>query len=141
MTTVDIAAKLGGLEGLKIASDLALVGAIEEGLPTSAVDAMVETGTLSAREMDELVIPRRKLAQRKQRKQRLTPEESDRLARIARITALAEETFGDEERAAHWLRAPNRGLGGAVPLEMLQTGEGAIVVQQALGQIAHGIFA
>lgn len=141
MTAVDVAAKLGGLEGLKVASDLALVGAIQEGLPTSAVDAMVDAGTLSAEEVDDLVIPRRRLAQRKQRNQRLTPEESDRLARIARITALAEETFGDGERAARWLRTPNRGLGGAVPLEMLNTGEGGIVVQQALGQIAHGVFA
>jgi len=143
MTARDVAEKLGGNRVLRetLVSDLDLVDAIRRGLPTSSVDAVVKSGVITSSEVEYLVIPRRTLAHRKQKKQRLTAEESDRLARIARVTTLAEETFGDAERAARWLRKPNRGLGGAVPLELLGTGEGAIVVQQALGQVAHGIFA
>lgn len=66
---------------------------------------------------------------------------ADRLARVARLLATADETFGAAEKAHRWLRKPNRGLGGQVPLELLATDTGARLVEQALGRIDHGIFA
>ena len=143
MSAAEVMERLGGRSVLRqqIRSDLELVEALRDGLPPGAVDALVSAGTLSPFEVENLVIPRRTLAYRKQKKQRLTPEESDRLARIARVAAFAEETLGDAEKAARWLRKPNRALGGGVPLEMLRTGEGARVVVETLGQIAYGIAA
>lgn len=123
----------------EIRSDLDFLAAVQHGLPPSAVDALVSAGILSSTEASTLVVPRRTLAHRKQKGQRLTADESDRLARIARISALTEETFQNAEKAARWLRKPNRALGGVIPLELLRTGEGGRVVQETLGQIAHGI--
>jgi hypothetical protein len=51
----------------------------------------------------------------------LTPEQSDRLVRVARVLAAAEETFGNREKAGTWLRRPTTALAGERPLELLDT--------------------
>jgi putative toxin-antitoxin system antitoxin component (TIGR02293 family) len=143
MTSAVIAEQLGGFEILnhEIRTDLDLVEALQEGFPTAAADALVAGGGLAADELYRLVIPRRTLALRRQKVQPLSPAESDRLARVARILAIADETFGNSHKTHRWLRKPNRGLGGQVPLELLLTEAGARLVEQALGRIDHGIFA
>ncbi|MBS0562365.1 MAG: DUF2384 domain-containing protein, partial [Proteobacteria bacterium] len=71
----------------------------------------------------------------------LTPEQSDRILRLARILAAAEETFGAQDKAARWLRRPTAPLGGEAPLDRLDTDQGAREVENLLGRIAHGIAA
>jgi putative toxin-antitoxin system antitoxin component (TIGR02293 family) len=68
-------------------------------------------------------------------------EESDRAVRLARITALAEEVFGSEEKAFRWLRKPKRRFGSRTPLEMLGTEAGARLVEEMLYQIDEGMAA
>ncbi len=143
MTNAAIAARLGGKRVLHsdIRTDLDLVEALRTGLPPEAADALLDGGAVSADELYRLVIPRRTLALRKQRSQPLTSEESDRLARVARVVTDAEETFGSAEKAHRWLRKTNRGLAGQVPLELVATDAGGRLVEQALGRIAHGVVA
>ena len=62
----------------------------------------------------------------------------DRLYRLARIVALAKHYLGDGQAAHAWLRRPNRALGGAVPLDLLDTEPGARAVENVLGRIAYG---
>jgi putative toxin-antitoxin system antitoxin component (TIGR02293 family) len=139
MNVADLAQALGvGEAGIR--SEIDLLDAVSRGLPALAVDAVVHSGILSAEEADRLVIARRVLAARKARGLDLTREESDRLARIARVNAVALEQFGSAEKAGRWLRKPNRALGGRVPLELLLTGEGARVVEETIMRIAHGLF-
>jgi putative toxin-antitoxin system antitoxin component (TIGR02293 family) len=139
MTVAEMAETLGVREA-GIRSELDLLDAVSRGLPTLAIDAVVHSGILSADEADRLVIGRRVLAARKGRELDLTREESDRLARIARVNAVALEQFGSAEKAGRWLRKPNRALGGRVPLELLVTGEGARVVEETIMRLAHGLF-
>lgn len=143
MTTTAIAERLGGSEVLhhEIRTDLDLVEALQEGLPPGATDALLAAGGITAEELYRIVIPRRTLALRRQKGQPLTPEESDRLARVARVLTAADDAFGNPEKAYRWLRKPNRGLGGQLPLELLSTEAGARIVEQALERIVHGIFA
>lgn len=143
MTSGTIAERLGGASVLNqdVRTDLELVAALQDGLPAESVGALAENGGVSMEELYELVIPRRTLAKRRQLRQRLTLDESDRLTRVARILASADETFQNREKAYRWLRKPNRGLGGQVPLALLATDAGARMVEQALLRIAHGIFA
>jgi uncharacterized protein (DUF2384 family) len=54
---------------------------------------------------------------------------------------LAEETFGNPDKAARWLRRPLGELGGEAPLVVAQTGAGARVIETILGQIAWGAAA
>ena len=92
-------------------------------------------------ELFDLVVPRRTLARRRQAGERLSPEESDRAVRLARIAAQAERVFGSPTKAHGWLREPSRSLNGAVPLNLLRTETGAHLVEQKLHQIDYGMFA
>jgi putative toxin-antitoxin system antitoxin component (TIGR02293 family) len=143
MTAHGVAERLGGRRVLKrvVESDFDLVEAIEEGLPIAAIESVIRDGTFSAGEIYELVLPRRTLTHRKEKRQPLTAEESDRLTRAVRLAARAEEAIGNAEKAARWLRRPNRALLGKRPLDLLESDVGARMVEQVLGRIEHGLGA
>lgn len=142
MTARAVAQKLGGTKVLKreVRSDLDLVDAIQGGLPTGAVDEVLRSGLFQPAELYQIVVPRRTLAHRKEKRQPLSPEQSDRLARLVRLAERAEEALGDRERAAHWLRQPNRALQHKRPLDLLESDLGARMVERALGRIEHGVY-
>jgi putative toxin-antitoxin system antitoxin component (TIGR02293 family) len=143
MVASDVASLLGGQPGLGgvVMSDFDLLQAVLDGLPLSAVDAIVDSGAITADEASRLIIHSEDLRERRAGVQRLSQDESDRLIRVARVIAAATDTFTDPGRAARWLRAPNRGLGGMVPVELLATETGAALVHETLHKIDHGIFA
>ncbi|MGH7550611.1 MAG: type II RES/Xre toxin-antitoxin system antitoxin [Gemmatimonadota bacterium] len=141
MTAHAVAQKLGGKRTLRrvIRSDLDLARAIHGGLPVGAVDRVLEAGLLEPAELYELVIPRRTLTHR--RKQRtLTPEQSDRLARVVRVLLRAEEALDDPEKAARWMRSANRALAGSRPIDLLESDIGARTVEKVLGRLEHGVY-
>jgi len=84
-------------------------------------------------------LPARTLARRKAER-RLSPAESDRVMRVARIAASAEEVLETREKAGRWLQKPNRALGGAVPIELLRSDLGAEQVATILVRIDHGVY-
>jgi len=138
-------ALLGGpsVLGRSVQSELGLSEAVAAGLPSGSLDAMLEH--MTERDIPHAFVYRVVGSERTlQRKRRdhivLSAAESDKLARLARITTIAEETLGDPARGARWLAKPNRALGGQTPLSLLGTDAGAVVVEQALGRIAHGVL-
>lgn len=143
MTAHIVAERLGGQHVLKrvVESDFDLMEAIQVGLPIAAVESVIRDGTFSASEIHELVLPRRTFTHRKQKGQALTAEESDRLTRAVRIAGRAEEAIGNAEKAARWLRKPNRALLGKRPLDLLESDVGARMVEQVLGRIEYGLGA
>lgn len=142
MTSRSVADKLGGTRVLKrpVRSELDLVDAIQGGLPTRAVEEVLRSGLFQPAEVYALVMPRRTLAHRKSRRQRLSPEQSDRLARLVRVADRAEDALGNAEKAGHWLRRPNRALQGKRPIDLLESGLGARMVERVLGRIEHGVY-
>lgn len=66
--------------------------------------------------------------------------ESDRLARVARLYATAEDVLGAREVAQEWMETPNRALDGARPLDELETDISAREVEDLLGRIRYGVF-
>jgi putative toxin-antitoxin system antitoxin component (TIGR02293 family) len=114
---------------------------VRRGVPVQAIDALVDHEVLSLSEIVTHVLPRRTLDHRKRKKERLNESESERALRIARIVAIAEDTFANIEKAATWLRRPNRLLGGRAPLDMTDTEPGGRIVEGILQRIAHGIAA
>jgi len=66
--------------------------------------------------------------------------ESDRIARLARIFGRAVELFGSEESAQEWLKSPAHAMSGETPIEFCDTEVGARMVEDLLGQIDHGVF-
>jgi putative toxin-antitoxin system antitoxin component (TIGR02293 family) len=78
----------------RIRSGEDLVSLVERRLPTAAIKALVRGGQ-SDIEAYQLIVPRRTLAHRIEKRQPLSKEESDKAVRVARVTALAEQVFGD----------------------------------------------
>jgi uncharacterized protein (DUF2384 family) len=52
----------------------------------------------------------------------------------------AEEALGSSDKGLHWLRQDNRALGGARPLDLLDSDVGALAVERVLGRVENGIF-
>ncbi|WP_294532190.1 antitoxin Xre/MbcA/ParS toxin-binding domain-containing protein [uncultured Rhodoblastus sp.] len=117
-----------------------LLRIIREGFPAATVAFIVDSGRLSPVEVDRVVLPRKTLANRR-KVGTLTAEQSDRLLRVARIIAAADEVFGHAEKADAWLRRATSALSGEKPLDLLDTEEGAREVETLLTRIGHGIAA
>jgi putative toxin-antitoxin system antitoxin component (TIGR02293 family) len=126
--------------GKKAGEPFGLNARIRTGLPYSSLESLAKTLSMSREEISKtLSIPIRTLARRK-RESKLTPEESDRLYRAARVLANAVRLLGDEESAAGWLRSPHVALGMATPFSMLDTSLGADQVEEILGRIEYGMY-
>lgn len=119
-------------------ASLSLVDQVREGLPADVIDETLETGRLTAAELDQLAIPRRTAAHRR-KLGRLTAEQSDRLLRVLRVIDQAETAFANRDKAHAWLRRPTTALDGRRPLHLLDTDIGARHVERLLGRIAHGL--
>ena len=133
--------RLGGKLGVRrIRSDQDLASLVEKRLPPTAIKSLVRGG-LSDAEVYQLIVPRRTLAHRIAKHQPLSKEESDRAVRVARVTAMAEQAFGEQERAWRWLRKPKRHFNGKTPIEMLATEAGARLVEEIVAQIEDGMAA
>lgn len=114
---------------------------VRQGLPSASVDAVVRMTRITQSELAHaLAIPERTLARRK-REGDLSPEESAKFVRFARVVERAETVFDDADGALSWLQSPNASLGGVTPLSLLDTDIGADGVLDTLGRIEHGVFA
>jgi putative toxin-antitoxin system antitoxin component (TIGR02293 family) len=123
-----------------IRSDWDLARLVRERMPIETAESLTNHG-LSEAEVYSFILPRRTLAHRRNRSEDLTMEESDKAVRIARITSLADEVFGDDEKAGRWLRKPKQRFDNRCPLEMLRTEAGARIVEEMLQQLDYGFFA
>jgi len=135
-----IVEELGGEAALgrPLSDDGDLRSAIREGFPKSVVSSVMESAGLTLRELSQSLHLSPRSLQRRGQQGRLARHESDRLYRLARVLALARHYIGDKDRAARWLRRPNRALGGNAPLELMDTEAGARAVENVLGRIAYG---
>ena len=140
-TTQSIVKLLGGektfLEVIK--SDMQFFEKIHQGLPVFALEKLLESHLISPTEASHLIVPLRTYSRRK-KQQRLTADESDRLARVARIISYAEEVMGERKKAHLWLRRPNPALHARLPIDMLETESGARIVETILARIEQGIY-
>lgn len=123
-----------------IDSERDLVRFVERRGSYRMVERFVKEG-LTDKEVYALIIPRRTLTHRRSRDEALTQEETERAVRVARITALAEEVFGSDEKALRWLRKPKRRLEGRAPLDLLKTEPGGRIVEEMLHRVDDGVFA
>lgn len=117
-----------------------VVDRVRAGLPYAVLESLAGRFDIPQDHLLRVLhIPPRTLARRK-KEGRLHATESDRLLRMARIAAFAEDVLGDAAKAGRWLQKPNRALGGVIPLDQLDTDLGAHHVSQILGRVAHGVY-
>lgn len=117
-----------------------VIGQINKGLPFSELEHLQSEldepmGSLAR----QLSISRSTL-QRRKAERRLSPQESDRLMRFWRIVQHATKVFGTVDRARQWLKYPQRGIGGAVPLDYASSEIGAREVDDLLGRIDYSVY-
>lgn len=140
-----VARLLGGHRVLHqtVTTDLQLAALVRAGLPAQALDHVLQRlspAMATQAEIYEVVGSARTLQRKRTARQPLSVDESDRLARLARIVVRAETALGNPDAARRWLGKPNRSLGGAVPLHLLDSDAGALAVTQVLGRIEHGVY-
>ena len=131
---------LGGKQilGRSLSSEEDMRRAIRDGFPPRVIEKVMRASGLTLKELASALDLSPRSLQRRRRTGRLAQYESDRLYRLARIIALADEFLGEHEKAVRWLKRPNRALGGIPPVEALDTELGARQVENILGRIAYG---
>ncbi|MGH7717477.1 MAG: type II RES/Xre toxin-antitoxin system antitoxin [Gemmatimonadaceae bacterium] len=144
MSVSAVAKKLGGKRvlGRELKSDTELIEAIRAGLPASALDSVFEefAEVVGIQAAIYQAVGKARTLQRKRAEGRpLSTDESDRLARLARLVVRSEQALGNRDKAHRWLAKPNRALGGQRPLALLDSDAGALAVERLLGRIEHGV--
>lgn len=69
---------------------------------------------------------------------KLSHADGERVFRLAEVTRLSTEVFGDAASASDWLQRDNAALGGQPPLAMFTTDIGAREVRRVLNVINYG---
>lgn len=135
-----VVGELGGEQifGRSLATDRDLREAIRRGFPPAVVERLMQASGLTLRELASALDLSPRSLQRRRSVGRLARYESDRLYRLARIVALADEFLGDHERAIRWLKRPSRALGGIAPVAAIDTELGARQVENILGRVGYG---
>lgn len=142
-TTAEITAVLGGRQTLRTeprtAADWQAV--VSKGVPVGSAEALKRRIAIGDDVLADLLgVSEKTLSRARAAKARLDPVASDRLFRVARIGALAIEVLEGEAPAIHWLKRPQIGLGGRVPLALLTTDIGCTEVERLLLRIEHGVY-
>ena len=114
---------------------------VEAGVPVDTMTNFVSASGVELKDIYDIVIPARTLKHRRSRRQSLSPDESDKLARLVRVFDQAVSVFGESDPARTWLHTPKKRFSGRTPLQMLRTDLGGRMVEEMLGQIDDGMFA
>jgi putative toxin-antitoxin system antitoxin component (TIGR02293 family) len=111
------------------------------GVPVESAEALKGEIAVADRPFAELIgISEKTLSRARAGKGKFDPVVSDRLFRLARIVALATDVLEGEEPAVRWLKRPQFGLGGRIPLSLLVTDAGRDEVEKLLLRIEHGVY-
>ena len=124
--------------GRELSSLMDLASAIADGLPKQALrktaqrvfDKPSEVNVLMYKIVPEATYKRRTL---------LTPAESERTERLARVIAMAEYVWDDFEDAHEWLKTPHPEMDGVTPIQCAMSELGARRVEEVLNMLFYGI--
>lgn len=119
-------------------SPLTLVDRINDGLPLRAVDAFMTKAALEP-VLRYRIVPKATLANRRRTESRLSREESARLARAAKVLALAEDVWGSADEARAFLVRSHPMLEDRRPIDVTLDNEfGADLVEGILQRLRFG---
>lgn len=136
-----VAEILGGTKTLKrsvrTVDDLREV--VEAGLPLESLKLAVVRVATNRQAADKLtyeIIPRSTL---RRIESRLNARQSERVERLARMTALAEEVWEDAELAHEFLTSPQPQLRDSRPVDLATSDLGTRQVEQLLSRIEYSL--
>ncbi|HTG57865.1 MAG TPA: antitoxin Xre/MbcA/ParS toxin-binding domain-containing protein [Terriglobia bacterium] len=111
---------------------------VARGLPKRALRSTVErvlTNKADVRRVMFRLVPEATF----KRRVRLSPAESERTERLARVIAAAEYAWNNQADAREWLAKRHPELGRRSPLETAMTELGARQVEELLDRLVYGI--
>lgn len=137
-----VAEILGGPEtlGQPVESLMDLDEVVAQGIPRTALDALVDHLSGSADELGRVglryrIIPRATY----QRARRLNQQYSETAERLARLYAMVHALWHDEEAVRAFLFAPHPELRGKTPLDAALTELGGRQVEELIERGMHGL--
>lgn len=138
-----IATVLGGKSILHqdIHSLAELNQAVQRGLPKQCLSQVVSQITPDRKARSDLMYQIVPQASYNRRTQALSPAESERTERLARVIATARYIWDDDLAARHFLQQPHPGLDGQTPIQAALSELGARQVEQILWSLFYGLSA
>jgi putative toxin-antitoxin system antitoxin component (TIGR02293 family) len=127
------------IAGVSLKTPLDEVQLTQRGIAPVALDSLKQLGVATA-DLQWIIKPRT-LAHRKNKSESLTPAETGRWLRAAKVQALAQEVFVDQNKALKWLHKTRAIFGGQSAIVIMQSEAGAQLVEDTLNQIDAGYFA
>ena len=136
----NVAAVMGGevVLGTDVHSLSDLEAVVSRGLPKQALRNVVHRLFPESRQVNAVVYKVVPEATYK-RRSRLTPAESERTERLARVIAAAEYVWDDQVDAREWLNREHPELGSKTPLQTAMTELGARQVEELLAKLFYGL--
>jgi putative toxin-antitoxin system antitoxin component (TIGR02293 family) len=126
--------------GVPKESGTVTIGSVRKGLSIDVFKSVAGELGMTEREFAHaLGIPNRTF-DRRLTQGALTPEESDRLARVTKILKQAREVFSSPAKARGWMNTPLAVFDGETPLQRIDTSLGATQVEDVLGRIDEGVY-
>jgi putative toxin-antitoxin system antitoxin component (TIGR02293 family) len=127
--------------GLEQSSSPVLIEkAVENGLPRQALRHVAEliAGGDKAKvaAFERGVVPK---TTRERRERKLSPQESERTERIARLFVQARRALGTEAEAREFMTAPHPELDGRSPIDAAKTDLGTRRAEQILNALEYGL--
>jgi putative toxin-antitoxin system antitoxin component (TIGR02293 family) len=137
----EVAGVLGIVGKAKSYTALDLDDAVRRGLHVDTLDRVVRLLSPDDMGLRHLMVPKATLARRaKSPEGRLSPEESDRVVRLARIWKMALDCWKNEASAREFLTRKHMLLKDRTPLDVATGSEtGAGEVERIIGRLVYGI--
>ncbi len=118
---------------------LARIALVRGGLPAVALQSAAELLSLSQVDLlTALRIPVSTFTAHMRERKPLSPDESDKLIRLAEVVKAAVVVFGDSDEGKAWVTDTILSLGGKRPVDLLDTQDGFTLVMQTLGRVQFG---
>lgn len=138
--TTQTVESLLGIKTQPTDSRLGFANAVFRGLPIGALERIALQVAPNDVSFKHRLVPKATLERRRKSPTKLlTADESDRLARLAKVYAFALSIFKEPEKVREFLNYPHAMLDGKAPVDVvLANGPGADVVINILGRAAYG---
>jgi putative toxin-antitoxin system antitoxin component (TIGR02293 family) len=117
-----------------------LIQKIQKGLRFSELKTLQDTLDLPFEKLAAKLCISRSTLQRRKAAGRLSPDESTKWSVFHDCSDTRQQFSAMPEKARAWLKHPQVGLGGAVPLDYASTETGAREVENLLGRIEYSVY-
>ncbi len=129
------------LLGLRPSNPIDILKRLKGGLSFQTLERFQKNTQFSTSDLADLVAIKKRTLHRRKEQGRLDPEESDRLLRVSRVFAKAQELFeGDAQAAGRWFYTPAKALGGERPIALAGTDLGSREVEALIDRLEHGVL-